>query len=378
MPKKTISSRALLFTVCAGSAPEARCQSQPLSVGVWQRFILLALMVLSANVARFALGEQKPRYTVTETDDRITVVTPHLELAIQKRGYVSGIAAQSFVDRKTGFRDAGFGLDIVDWLMEPGSDESYRSTLPPDLVYQFNNLYHGQIPKRSIEGPQICTKARELHPRIVRGRDFVAIQQEFRYYLAAPGKKAGSVWRQWIVVPSDTRYVFTMDSVEIVNDSPALFLRIDMPGHIRHKKGDTFDLIYLSYFGFIPAKEFFEDFPPDARFRYVRGEQPLPDRFIRAYRLCDPKTGTKGPWLAGMTLDPAMVYDAWCHQRGYVCMIEEIGGYPIKAGQTFSAAYIIGYFDTIGEMNMTYDQYAGARAIEVDESIPQWRLIPAR
>jgi len=79
-----------------------------------------------------------------------------------------------------------------------------------------------------------------------------------------------------------------------------------------------------------------------------------------------------------MTLDPAMVYDAWCHQRGYVCMIEEIGGYPIKAGQTFSAAYIVGYFDTIGEMNMTYDQYAGARAIEVDESIPQWRLIPAR
>ena len=378
MPKKTISSRALLLTGSAGSAPQARCKSQPLSIGIWRRFILLALMVLSANVTRLAPGEQKPRYTVTETDDRITVVTPHLELAIQKRGYVSGIAAQSFVDRKTGFRDAGFGLDIVDWLMEPGSDESYRSTLPPDLVYQFNNLYHGQIPKRSIEGPQICTKARELHPRIVRGRDFVAIQQEFRYYLAAPGKNAGSVWRQWIVVPSNTRYVFTMDSVETVNDSPALFLRIDMPGHIRHKKGGTFDLIYLSYFGFIPAKEFFKDFPPDARFRYVRGEQPLPDRFIRAYRLRDPKTGDRGPWLAGMTLDPAMVYDAWCHQRGYVCMIEEIGGYPIKAGQTFSAAYIVGYFDTIGEMNMTYDQYAGARAIEVDESIPQWRLIPAR
>ncbi len=202
-----------------------------LSLGLGKLVFLMGTLLIVA-IARFAMGEQTPKYTVTETDERITVVTPHLELAIQKRGYVSGIAAQSFVDRKTGFRDAGFGLDIVDWLMEPGSDEPYRNGLSPELVYQFNNLYHGQIRKRSIEGPQICTKAGELYPRIVRGRDFVAIQQEFRYYLAAPGKNAGSVWRQWIIVPSGTRYVFTMDSVETVNDSPALFLRIDMPGHI--------------------------------------------------------------------------------------------------------------------------------------------------
>lgn len=373
-----LARRQSQSAVPAVSTSKRPCKSRPFFVAAYQRFSVLMFVVLVANVNRFVLGEQQPRYSVTETDDRITVVTPHLELAIQKRGYVSGIAAQSFVDRKTGFRDAGFGLDIVDWLMEPGSDESYRNTLPPDLVYQFNNLYHGQIPKRSIEGPQICTKAGELHPRVVRGKDFVAIQQEFQYYLAAPGKNAGSLWRQWIVIPCDTRYVFTMDSVETVNNSPALFLRIDMPGHIRHKNGDTFDLIYLSYFGFIPAKEFFEDFPPDARFRYFRGEQPLPDRFIRAYRLRDPETGAQGPWLAGMTLDPAVVYDAWCHQRGYVCMIEEIGGYPIKAGQTFSAAFIVGYFDTIGEMIMTYDRYAGARAIEVDESVPQWRLMPTQ
>ena len=33
-----------------------------------------------------------------------------------------------------------------------------------------------------------------------------------------------------------------------------------------------------------------------------------------------------------MTLNPADVMEAWCHERGYVCLIEEIGGRPIKAG----------------------------------------------
>ena len=41
-------------------------------------------------------------------------------------------------------------LDIVDWVMEPGSDEAYRDKLPGDLPYAFNNLVHGKIPKRSI------------------------------------------------------------------------------------------------------------------------------------------------------------------------------------------------------------------------------------
>src|SRR5919109_220819 len=71
-----------------------------------------------------------------------------------------GVEAQSFLDKKTGFRDQGYGLDIVDWLMEPGSDEAYRDHLPGDLPYLFNNLVHGKRPKRSIEGPQICTRAK--------------------------------------------------------------------------------------------------------------------------------------------------------------------------------------------------------------------------
>jgi hypothetical protein len=93
---------------------------------------------------------------------------------------------------------------------------------------------------------------------------------------------------------------------------------------------------------------------------------------IRAYQLRDPATGKAGPWLAGMTLDPAVVSEAWCHQRGYVCMIEEFCGRPIKAGESFSAAFIVGYFDSVDEMHAVYDAHKGHTAVEVD--VHGWRL----
>ncbi len=149
-----------------------------------------------------AASLQAAEYQVTENDEAIQIVTPQLEAAVRKKGYTSGVARQSFLDKKTGFRDPGFGLDIVDWIMEPGSDEAYRDQISPDhIVYQYNNLVHGKRPKRAIEGPQICTQAKELHPVVIRGDDFVAVRQEFRYRTAAPGKKAGSLWTQILVFP---------------------------------------------------------------------------------------------------------------------------------------------------------------------------------
>src|SRR5687768_15983607 len=128
-------------------------------------------------------------FEITENEKEIKIVSPELEAVIRKQGYVSGVAAGSFLDKKTGFRDAGFGLDIVDWIMEPGSDEQYREKLPDHMVYQFGNDYHGKTPKRSIEGPQICTKAQKIESEIVRGKDFVAVKLWYNYTLAAPGKK---------------------------------------------------------------------------------------------------------------------------------------------------------------------------------------------
>ena len=329
-------------------------------------------LLFAALLALDEPGRSVP-LVVTEDARRIRVVGPALEASIRKEGYVSGVEGGSLLDRATGARDLGFGLDIVDWLMEPGSDEAYRDGLPGDLPYEFNNLVHGRRPKRSIEGPQVCTKAGRLAPRVVRGRDFVAIQQGFTYQLAAPGKARGSRWEQTIVFPEGERYFVSADRITTVNASDALFLRIDMPGHIKHKDGDTFSEVYLSYRGTVEAGEFVRDFAPDAKYLYVRQAGKVPRRFIRAYHLRDPKTSRDGPWLAGMTLDPAVVSEAWCHQRGYVCLIEEVGGRPIQAGESFGAAYVVGFFDSIAEMERVYDRYAGLDAIEVDEH--GWRLV---
>jgi hypothetical protein len=309
---------------------------------------------------------------VTETEEIIKISLPDLEATVRKQGYVTGVAAQSFLDRKSGFRDAGYGLDIVDWIMEPGSDDAYRDRLDKELIYQFNNDYHGKTAKRSIEGPQICTQAKRLEPKAIAGKDFVAVTQQFRYRTAAPGRKAGSTWNQILVFPAGKRYFVSSDRISAVNSSEAMFLRLDMPGHIKHAKGDTFSEVYLSYHGRIPASEFFENFAPDEKFNYTRGRDKVPQRFIRAYHLRDPKTGKDGPWLAGMTLQPDIVSEAWCHQRGYVCMIEEFGGRPVKAGESFGAAFVVGFFDSIDEMNAVYDQYAGNSGLDVNQD--GWKL----
>jgi hypothetical protein len=327
-------------------------------------------------------------YEVRDEPDGVTIETPHLQATIRKRGYVSGVAGGTFVDKKTGVRDLGFGLDIVDWIMEPGSDQQYRDELDQELIYRFDNLFHGKRAKRSIEGPQICTKARELSPTIIRGDDFVAVSMSFRYQTAAPSRQTGSRWTQTMVFPEDRRYFLSCDRIDAVNESDAMFLRIDMPGHIKHNRGDTFSHIYLSYLqqtnsatplpgNQIASRLFVNDFPPDDRFNYRRDRlevagKPLPDRFIRAYRIRDLPTGRSGPWLAGMTLDPGVVHEAWCHQRGYVCMIEEFGGRPIKPGDSFSAAFIVGYFDSIEEMHKVYDEHKGYTGLTVSED--GWKL----
>ena len=313
------------------------------------------------------------KYEVADNDEVIKISTSTLSATIKKKNYVTGVAAQSFVDKKTSFHDPGYGLDIVDWIMEPGSDVAYRDQLPKEMVYNFDNDYHGKTAKRSIEGPQICTQAKELKPEVVRGKDFLAVKQTFNYKTAAPGKKAGSTWTQWLVFPEGKRYFISMDRIDSVNDSKAMFLRLDMPGHIKHKEGDTFSEVYLSYIGKIPSKEFLTNFAPDEKFNYRRDKNKTPERMIRAIHLRDPQTGKEGPWLAGMTLDPTIVSEAWCHQRGYVCMIEEFGERAIKAGEHFSAAFIVGYFDSIEEMEQVYDAHRDHSALAV--TADGWKLV---
>ena len=344
--------------------------------------------------------QETDRIHVHEGDRAITVETDRLEAVIPKRDpkhWMTGIEKGSFVDKATGFREIGDGLMVIDWLMEAGSDAAYgdevydadgnsvgrytwyeNETDPQQREYA--RLAHGSSHrKRAVEGPQLCHRMKPVQPEVIRGEDFVAVKTTYRYEYAAPGRTAGSLWTQLVVFPEDERYFLLMDRIDSVNDSDEMFLRNDTPGCVRHVQGDTFSEIYLSCLGGpdgirIPSSEFFTPFPPDLKFGYRRDQNAVPERFIRAYHLRDAETGENGPWLAGMTLEPSVVYEAWCSQRpgDIIVLIEEIHGRPVKAGESFSAAHVVGWFDTIEEMHEVYDRYRGHTALSADSS--GWRL----
>jgi hypothetical protein len=299
-------------------------------------------------------------------EEPIRIETAHLQAAVATEGYVSGVAAGTFLDKKTSARDLGFGLSIVDFLLEPADVDA---GIPPGQ-YEFGKAhpYHGNIPKRYVEGPQICTQARRVAAKVSRGEGFTAVRLKYRWNLAyAPHPKAGSLWEQTLVFPENERFFLSSDRVTTVSESPELFFRVDMPGHIKHDHGREFTRVYLSYNtpSIIPSSEFAADFPPDRKYIYRRGVEPKPTRFIRAYQV-DLAGKSEGPWLAGMTLNVDDAYQAWCHQRGYVCLIEEIGGRPTKPGDTFGACYLIGWFDDIESMHQAHDRFRGWSGLALD------------
>jgi hypothetical protein len=298
--------------------------------------------------------------------ERILIETDRYKTAVATQGYVSGVAAGSFEDKATGARDLGFGLSVVDFLLEPTVPDA---AVPPGQ-YEFNNLVHGRIAKRYVEGPQICTQAKQLPARVNSSEGFAVIRLSYRWTVAyPPHSNAGSIWEQTLIFPEGERFFLSADRVTTVSTSPELFLRVDMPGHIRHRAGAGFDRVYLSYQEppMIPATEFLRDFPPDSKFLYRRGVDPLPRRFIRAYQVQVPGRTGPGPWLAGMTLNPGDVYQAWCHQRGYVCLIEELWGRATRPGDTLGACYLIGWFDDPDQMARTYDRFAGSSGLALDD-----------
>lgn len=315
------------------------------------RFFSYGLILATLPLPAYAADIQ-----VKQTDEYVQIDTDQLQARIRKTGYVSGVERGSLLDKKTGARDLGFGLHIMDFLLAPGWKED---------GYGRDPKLHGNLPKHYIEGPQICTKARKLEPEIIEGKGFVAVKLKWNFREAAPGLKTGSLWEQTLLFQPGVRYVLSAERITSVNDVDNLFYRIDMPGHIRHNNGDTFSEIYLSYQGRLESKAFTTNFGPDEKNLYQRKDDKVPERMIRAYRVN--VKGKPGPWLAGMTLDPAAVSEAWCHQRGYVCFIQELHRRNVKAGDSFGAAYVVGWFDDIADMEKTYDRYKGVSHILVKD-----------
>jgi len=359
-------------------------------------------ILVALTTAGPVLAQPADWATVTEDDRAIKIETDKLEAVIPKRNskqWMTGIEKQSFLDKTTGFRELGDGLMVIDWLMEAGSDAGWAEKViapdgfgvgryswhenetTPGLKAHTLNAHGSSHRKRMVEGPQLCHRMKPVQPEVIRGKDFVAVKTTYKYEFAAPGRKAGSLWTQLVVFPKGERFFVLMDKIDSVNDSDEMFLRNDTPGCVRHDKGDTFSEMYLSYLSGpkglrIPSSEFFAPFPPDLKFGYRRDTHKTPEHFIRAYHLKDKKTGKDGPWLAGLTLEPSVVYEAWASQRlnnNIIVMIEEIHGKPIKAGESFSAAHIVGYFDTIEEMHKVNDRHKGHTALTADKT--GWRLV---
>jgi hypothetical protein len=309
--------------------------------------------------------------TLRASGSDLLIETDLLAATIHTEGYVSGVGAGTLLDKTTGARDLGFGLDIADFLLEPLADEPGA----PE-PYHTGDAYHGGLVKRYVELPQICTQARRLPYELLAGDGFAGARLWYRYQQATYGRRPGSLWEQTLIFRDGLRHFFSTDRLTSANTVDALIFRLDMPGHLKHVAGDSFAQIYLSYqplgatepTTLLPSSSFIEDFPPDARNLYQRGACPLPERMIRAYQVN--LEGRPSPWLAGMTLDPAAVHEAWCHQRGYVCFIEEIGGRRVQEGETFGAAYIVGWFDDIEDMHATYDAHRGASSISPITGLP--------
>jgi hypothetical protein len=150
-----------------------------------------------------------PPLQVKQTDETVQIETEALSATIRKKGYVSGVAAGTLIDKKTGAHDLGFGLHIMDFLLAPGWKDGDEYSREPK--------YHGKLAKHLIEGPQICTKARELPVEVIQGQDFVAVRLRHRFTQAMSGLQAGSTWEQTLVFQPGKRYFLSAERITSVN-----------------------------------------------------------------------------------------------------------------------------------------------------------------
>src|SRR6187549_947546 len=98
--------------------------------------VALALGSFAARVGVESVSAQPPKdpdgFRVTEDENRIKIETDKLEAVVPKKNpkqWMTGIEKGSFLDKTTGFREVGDGLMVVDWLMEPGSDETWNDSV---------------------------------------------------------------------------------------------------------------------------------------------------------------------------------------------------------------------------------------------------------
>ena len=222
---------------------------------------------------------------VTKSETGIKIETDDLEAIISKNNpkhWMTSISKGSFLVKVTGFREVGDGQMVIDWLMEAGSVEDYRDEVfAPDghgvgSCPRFDNetnpatrplhlLAHSNGHRKwVVEGLQLCHRMKPVEPKVIHGKEFVAVETTYKYDYAGPHLQAESRWTQLIGFSKSRRCFLLMDKINSVNDLPKMFLRNDTPSCIRHEQGNTFSEPYLSgpQEVRIPSSHFFRSFLP--------------------------------------------------------------------------------------------------------------------
>ena len=174
---------------------------------------------------------------VRQTDDEITIVLPDLEAAVRKRGYVTGVAAQSFLDKRTGFRDpvldstsstGSWSLGVTS-LIATGSTRNWCTTSTTRFTAKPPSGRSKGHRSALRPGSSIPTSSRKRLRRRDSGVSVSHGRTGPQGRLAVgPGDRLSA--REEVFVSSDR--------ITSVNDSAAMFLRIDMPGHMK-QTGET-------------------------------------------------------------------------------------------------------------------------------------------
>src|SRR5436853_5590060 len=92
----------------------------------------LMVWFITAVAAAPTLAQPAEWVRIIEDDRAIKIETDKLEAVIPKKNpkqWMTGIEKGSFLDKTTGCREIGDGLMVVDWLMEPGSDETWSDDI---------------------------------------------------------------------------------------------------------------------------------------------------------------------------------------------------------------------------------------------------------
>ena len=163
-----------------------------------------------------------------DTWDGLKIETDSYEAYITPKGnHRKGVLGGTFLDKRTGARDLGFGLNVTDYpCVSPRSQEWEQDTNLTPMVFGTRRLFIG------VEGPQLCYAPNaKIEFEVFKEKTFVVIHQWFTFTKgtwANSGKDVskasvhfypdkndydspGSRWDEWLLFPSKKRYFFAFN-----------------------------------------------------------------------------------------------------------------------------------------------------------------------